>query len=275
MINISENQYCNDKYLYDNHHLLEYLKNMETLDAEKLQKLFSEYVDSTENSINAIAKRLGVQQASLQRYYQKKQQSLSYDVSVKILSMLGYSIQKTASKDTAHEVCFVDAKIVSSGEGAPHPKSEEYLAVPLVGEEEAGYGSIPSNSVDIWVLVYRKHRSAVDRSNLLAVEIGQDQRSMVPTLHPLDIILVDRDDWGKNTGYRPPGNIFLVRKPGKEVGGMVRRVSLSDKRDIISFYSDDSAAYGPDVYHMSQYNNDIRNAIIGRVVWAWTDLSRK
>ena len=43
----------------------------------------------------------------------------------------------------------------------------------------------------------------------------------------------------------------------------------------ITFYSDNAAEYGPEVYHMYQYEHDVRQAIVGRVVWAWADLSRK
>ena len=179
-------------------------------------------------------------------------------------------------RETAREVCFVDTKIVEAGNGAPPPLSENYFAVPLVGEVGAGPGIMPEDKIESWVLVYRNHHSVQRRSNLLAVEVGRHQRSMIPTLHPFDIVLVDRNDFGE-FGYTPPGNIFLVREPGQEGGGMVKRVSMSGKEEksLITFYSDNATEYAPETYPMSHYDFDIKQAIVGRVVWAWADLSRK
>ena len=276
MTKIIEEQDRKDKNLYDNHHIKLYARKMENIDAEKLQELFINYVNETGKSVNSIAKELDIQQASLQRFFHKKQQSVSYDASLKLLTTLGYSVKKD-EREATREVCFVDPKIVPAGSDGKPPIAEDYLAVPLVGEVGAGPGIMPSEEIDGWVLVYREHQSVSRRSNMLAVEVGMNQRSMVPTLHPKDIILVDRDDWGQFSGYQPPGNIFLVREPGQEGGGKVKRVSLSGKGDLatITFYSDNSTEYGPEVFHMSQYDNDLRSAIVGRVVWAWADLSRK
>jgi hypothetical protein len=194
-----------------------------------------------------------------------------------ILSRLGYVISSINQHlDITRDVCFTDTRIVPAGEGHKPPVSENYLAVPLVGEVGAGPGLIDQGSIKSWILVYKQHHSVERRSNLLAVEVGRNQRSMIPTLHPEDIVLVDRNDWGENSRYSPPGNIYLVREPGQEGGGMVKRVSLSSKDDeqIIIFYSDNKE-YTPDLYKISAYNNNIRNAIVGKVVWAWADLSQK
>jgi hypothetical protein len=159
----------------------------------------------------------------------------------------------------------------------PPPESEDYLAVPLVGEVGAGPGILSQEEISSWVLVYRRHRSVLRRRDLLAVEIGRNQRSMIPTLHPLDIVLVDREDFGEQTGFAPPGNIFLVREPGQEGGAMVKRVSLAGRGELatITFYSDNATEYIPETYHLAQYGHDPRQAVVGRVIWAWADLSRK
>ncbi len=177
---------------------------------------------------------------------------------------------------TAGEVCFVNAKIAQPGEGAALPQAEDYLAIPIVGEAGAGPGMIPPDEVESWVLMHRDHHAVVRRSNLVAVRIGKNQRSMAPTLHPGDIALVDRNDWGQN-GFYSPGNIFLVREPGHEGGGKVKRVSLSGRGEncILTFYSDNVTEYEPEPFPLSAYDNDVRNAIVGKVVCAWTDLSRK
>lgn len=177
-------------------------------------------------------------------------------------------------RDTTRDVCWVDAHISPAGEGAPPPRAENYRAVPLVGEAGAGPGMIPQDEIKSWVLVYQHHQSVQFRRNMLAVEIGAGQDSMVPTLHPLDIVMVDRDD------FRPdkPGGIFLVREPGQEGGGKIKRVSAKQKNGEtqLIFYSDNTAEHPPETYILQQdYDGDIRKAIIGRVVWAWSDMTRK
>lgn len=177
-------------------------------------------------------------------------------------------------KDTTKDVCWVDAHVAPAGKGAQPPRAENYRAVPLVGEAGAGGGIIPQDEIKSWVLVYQHHQSVQFRRNLLAVEVGKDQTSMEPTLHPLDIVMVDRDD------FRPdrPGGIFLVREPGQDGGGKIKRVSVLQKNGgtQIIFYSDNAALNPPESYILQHdYDGDIRRAIIGRVVWAWSDMTRK
>lgn len=232
----------------------------------------------TENKIsqNAFARAIGVQQGSLSRFLNEGA-GLNFESALKILDRLGFAISppEDAPEETTREVCFIDAKIVPAGDNMPPPKSEHYVAVPMVDEVGAGPGIIPQGELRSWVLLYKDHPSVMRRSNLLAVEVGRNQMSMTPTLHPGDIVLVDRDDWGKD-GYNPPGNIFLVREPGQDGGGMVKRVSIDGRNEetTVTFYSDNKE-YRPSTYLLNRYDGDIRAAIVGRVVWAWSDLSRK
>jgi len=242
---------------------------------EELRSFLREKDSKDEINQNQLAKAAGVQQASLSKFIRGKQASIDFSTASKLMERLGISLRYPKAPEP-REVCFVDAKIVQAGKGAPPPEAEDYLAVPLVGEAGAGPGIISQEDIESWILVYRKHRSVQRRSNLLAVEIEKGQASMTPTLHPEDIVLVDRDDWGQQSGYTPPGNIYLVREPGQEDGGMVKRVALAGKGDMgtITFYSDNKEG-GPDTHLMSSYDHDLRQAIVGKVVWAWTDLSRK
>lgn len=176
----------------------------------------------------------------------------------------------------AKNVHFVNPKMVNV-EGIEGPVDEDYLAVPLASMPvAAGPGIIPEEKIQSWVLVWRSHESVRHRSNLVAVEIGKDQRSMEPTLHPGDIVLIDRNDFIPKS---PPGNIYLVRFPGGdgEAGLSIKRVQLysKNKQDLISFYSD-NPQYPPDIYDLNvEYDGDIKRAIVGRVVWAWSDMSKK
>ena len=242
-----------------------------------LNNFFSELVgDGKRFKTNVdLARFCGVDPSYTHRLTKGITGKKNLEVFAGVLDKLGASL-RSPGDHAPREVCFVDARIAQAGEGAQPPQSENYLAVPLVGEVGAGPGHIDQDEIVSWVLVYREHRSVNRRSNLLAVEVGKDQRSMIPTLHPGDIVLVDRNDWGYGE-YAPPGNIFLVREPGQDGGGMVKRVATDGKGDLatITFYSDNAAEYGPKVYHMHQYDHDMKQAIVGKVVWAWADLSRK
>lgn len=176
--------------------------------------------------------------------------------------------------ETTRDICWVDAKIVPAGEGQKLPSSEAYFAVPLVGEAGAGPGVMSDDAIKSWVLVYRHQHAVRLKSNLLAVEIGKTSTSMEPLLHPGDIILCDRDD------FKPtkPGGIFLVREPGQHGGAKVKRVATKpvDNDLLITFYSENSADNPPEMFSLrGDYNDTITEAIIGRCVWAWQDITGK
>jgi hypothetical protein len=243
---------------------------------EATKKILDDFLESHKGNARAAADALGVNHVTFWGWVRGTRTPALGQIS-DVFARLGVKVSLPEWPDeTSREVCFVDAKIVPAGEGVPRPEAESYLAVPLVGEAGAGPGIIAQDDIKSWVLVYRGHRSVQRRSNLLAVEVGRGQTSMIPTLHPEDVVLVDRDDWGQQSGYTPPGNIYLVREPGQEGGGMVKRVALAGKGDMetITFYSDNKEV-GPDTHLMSSYDHDLRQAIVGKVVWSWCDLSRK
>lgn len=151
------------------------------------------------------------------------------------------------------------------------------MAVPLAQGSAAGApGLIPEDAVRGWVLALKDQSSIRYRVNLVAVEVGKGQEAMVPTLHPSDIVLVDRDDFRPE----PDGSIFLVREPGQEPEVAIRRVysSRRDGQTLLTFISDnpDKRSYPPSVHSLEgDYQGDLRRAIVGRVVWAWADMTRK
>lgn len=173
------------------------------------------------------------------------------------------------------EIQFTAPKIVQAGEGKP-PESSDYLAVPLAaGAVAAGRGLVPEDAIRGWILVYRHQDSIRFRSNLIAVEVGKGQDSMTPTIFPGDILLVDRSDFDQ--GFKHPGNIFLCREP-RDNEVMVKRVVLQKANGgtNVMFYSDNSIEYPPQVFNLEEhYESDIGRAIIGRVVWSWSDMSRR
>ena len=174
----------------------------------------------------------------------------------------------------AKNVHFVNAKVINAGEGLPTIIPDDYLAVPLCSEAGAGPGIVQYEEFQSWFLVYRNEPSIRLRSNLMAVKIAKGSTSMLPTLAPGDIVLVDR---GENSNPRP-GRMYLVAEPDGST--KVKRVKVDlDKvarQTRITFYSDNVAENPPEMFYLeSDYEDDLNRAILGRVVWAWSDVSER
>lgn len=222
------------------------------------------------HSLNKLVTEAGVEYASVYKWLNSKQKSLNLNTVARILDTLGARIVLPAH-DAAREVCFVDAKLVpAAGGNCPPPDAEDYLAVPVVEEVGAGPGILPLGETKSWFLVY-KHQPAVRyRRDLIAVEIGKHSTSMLPTLSPGDIVLVDRQD----RDVMRPGRMMLVMDP--EGAGKIKRVASEDrKQDFrITYYSDNAADNPPEVYSLREdFGDDWEKCIVGRVVWAWSDVS--
>lgn len=191
----------------------------------------------------------------------------------KILDRLGATVRFPDDReDASREVSFVPVGTASSGQPSPGP--EDYLAVPLCpGPEAASPGYIPEAAVDGWLLVWRHHSPLAGRSNLVAVPVPEGDYSMSPSLHPGDIVLVDRDDRRPDTG-----RLMLVRSPAEDAPLAIRRVSAlrTDSDTELVLYSDNSREYPPTTHLLERdYQGDLDRAIGGSVVWAWNDMSRK
>jgi hypothetical protein len=59
---------------------------------------------------------------------------------------------------------------------------------------------------------------------------------------------------------------------------MIKRVAvkrLDDDLELV-FYSDNSRDFPPMTYRLVRdYDGDLNRAIAGRVIWAWSDMTRK
>ena len=190
-----------------------------------------------------------------------------------ILERLGVQFS-TPDLEAGRDVCFVNARIVPAGEHATPPSSEDYMAAPMVGEVGAGPGFIPEEDIKSWFLVFKNQPAVRYRRNLIAVEIGPHSTSMQPILNPGDIVLVDRDD----RNVKDPGHMMLVLDP-KDGSGKVKRVAVADTEDgdcRITYYSDNAASNPPEVYSLREdFLGDWERCIVGRVVWAWSDVTGK
>lgn len=186
-----------------------------------------------------------------------------------ILEKIGVTLNQRPG-EADREVCFVNAKVVPAGEHVRPPQSEDYIAAPLVGEVGAGPGYVAQEDVESWFLVYKHIPAIRQRKDLIAVEIGDHSTSMSPLLNPKDIVLVDRGD----CLVEKPGHIMLVRDP--DGAGMIKRVALNKNNGglIIQFYSDNAAENPPLMYNLDE-DYTLDKAIVGRVIWAWTDVRGK
>lgn len=222
-------------------------------------------------SMRAAAENLGVKYETFRSWHDGIK-------SPQIKSLAPYAARlglvfNAAPFDASKDVCFVDAKMVSAEDGTPPPQAEDYVAAPLVGEVGAGPGYLPSDEVKSWFLVYKRLEAIRYRKNLIAVEIGKSSTSMQPTLNPGDIVLVDRDD----RDVARPGHMMLVLDP-LDGSGMVKRVSTIQEGDDfqITYYSDNAAKWPPTVYSLKKdFDDDWDKAIVGRVIWAWSDVREK
>lgn len=223
-----------------------------------------------------MADALGIDPSQLNRFMEGER-GLSVESLGRILDGLSARIvlPETLEAEGAREVCFVAPRTTGASRDATPPAAEDYFAVPLASEPvAAGPGRVPEDQIRGWVLVWRHHESIRFRTDLVAVEIGKNELSMTPTLHPGDIVLVDRAERSPD----PAGKIMLVCEPGPEGGCAVKRVSTRhvDGDMELVFYSDNSRDFPPSVYRLNRdYGGELSHAIAGRVVWAWSDMTRK
>lgn len=236
-------------------------------------ELLREYVsDQFHGNISEASRSVGISEQTVYKWL-KGERIPSFSKISPFLEHIGAKItMPDNTREMTKDVCFVDAKTVLAGEYQNPPQVQDYLAVPVVDEVGAGPGIIPQNEFLSWFLVY-KHQAAIRyRSNLIGVQVAKNSTSMMPTLKPMDIVLVDRDDRNINVG----NHMFLVLDP--EGSGKIKRVSIEEKNQDfrIVLYSDNAAENPPEIYSLKEdFLGDWTKVIVGRVIWAWSDISEK
>ncbi len=227
-----------------------------------------------QGNLTEAAKQLNISYHTLYSWLgPKRSRTPSLRVLEPVLEKLGVQFSQPPA-DAGRDVCFVNARIVPAGEQAAPPQAEDYMAAPMVGEVGAGPGYIPEDQIKSWFLVFKNQPAVRYRRNLIAVEIGPHSTSMQPILNPGDIVLVDRDD----RNVKAPGHMMLVLDP-KDGSGKVKRVAVQDCDDgdcRITYYSDNAASNPPEVWSLREdFYGDWDRCIVGRVVWAWSDITEK
>jgi hypothetical protein len=225
-----------------------------------------------------MAEAVGCDKTGLGRLL-KKDDLPKFETLGKLADVLGLKIvAKDQKRETVREVVFANPKMVNVPEGAPTPSPHNYLAVPMVGWSGAGGGV--NDPIDLdgnYLMVLKNHPSVRTRSDLIGVKIAKWETSMSPLMNPGDIIVVDRQDIYDDP--RPPGNIYLVRDPDSPPGVMIKRVifqeSKGDELDLV-FYSENAAKHPPKVHNFGDiFQSNIENALVGRVVVCFSDMTDK
>ncbi len=240
---------------------------------ERAMQMIVAYVDETHGgNVTAAARAMGMNGAAFYRWYRRERTPNGEDLA-RMLDFLGARLLPPEAA-APREVCFVDAKVVEAGEGLSSPKSEDYFAVPLVEEVGAGQGIIPQGEFISWLLVWRWQEAVRYRKDLIAVRLAKDAESMTPVLYPGDIVLVDRGE----RSIPSNGRMWLVLDP-LDGSSKIKRVNvkfLEEAKDARITYYSDNPDYPPEVYSLrGDFLNDWSRIVVGRVVWAWSDVSNK
>jgi hypothetical protein len=220
-----------------------------------------------------MADALGIDPSQLNRFMDGER-GLSVESLGRVLDGLGARVVLPgAESHSVREGGFVAPGPIKSAFDAAPPAAEDYVAVPSVlGAVAAAPGLILPSDIHGWVLVWRHHESVRFRSDLAAVRIEEGELSMAPMLLPGDTVLVDRAE----KSLEPAGRIMLVREP-EGVCSIKRVVARSVDGDTeLVFYSETPREHPPRVYRLNRdYGGEIVEAIGGRVIWAWNDMTRK
>lgn len=144
---------------------------------------------------------------------------------------------------------------------------EDYLAVPLVaGLLGAGHeGAVPWDYIAHLVWVYKPELGRRQWHNLRAIKVATQANSMVPTIRPGDIVIVDPEE-------RPPQQsldkkaIYAVRLDEHGNAAIKRVREIQDMWILLS----DNLDCNPIMIKKA----DVPNLIIGKVIWSWTSWAR-
>lgn len=159
----------------------------------------------------------------------------------------------------------------------PHAESSDvvlaFRAVLLLGE--TGLPPCQQHASPEWLVA----RCSDASENAVALRVGVHDRAMLPSLHPGDIVFIDRTSSAQLTSQ----NIYLVQAPPCEesnvCGLLLRRVSVKKqaKDTQIIFYADNACeGYAPEMYSLSQYpEKSLSAAIKGTVTHVLADMRQR
>ncbi|MEM5789177.1 MAG: S24 family peptidase, partial [Syntrophobacteraceae bacterium] len=144
----------------------------------------------------------------------------------------------------------------------------DYYSAPLVeGKIAAGSGGlVEEDQIKSKVWIYAPELLDRRRHRLTAVQVGEvNGISMLPTIAPGDIVLIDHDDPGGAKRLFKSGKIYAIRTSRTEPDTAIKRVYESGENLVIA---SDNREFAPEV----AWSRNVDELIVGRVVWGWRNL---
>ncbi len=181
------------------------------------------------------------------------------------------TLQSLASAVGVSPQHLISAPTSSSARNSTHEDSgQAYEHLPLVGWAAAGEPRLDAadgtqryafsrSTLQKWC---RGKSPDKDRLCLVRVTKGHHGESMLPTIRPGAVIVVDRGPRGEGLSSVEDGKIYLVRPPGDEGGLAVKRV-FKERRTII--LSSDNRDVRP--FTVDMKGRSLKDVLVGRVVW--------
>ena len=138
---------------------------------------------------------------------------------------------------------------------------KDYLSVPVVegGIAANPAGQISGEAIEFFLWIHRSQIKGLN--NLVAVHLALDADSMEPTLHPGDLVVIDRDD-----RELTPRGLYAVRLPDLESCAVKRVQPVPDQQLVLLLSDNPQYLPQPVPWH--------EQLVIGRVVWSWTNWVR-
>lgn len=127
----------------------------------------------------------------------------------------------------------------------------------------------PDDDADRWLAFQERWLKPYDRP--LCLTVGRDEQSMLPTIQPLDVVLIDQCLERRATPIS--GGIYAVNLAllTGDAGGTLKRIEISDHHLVIIADNPDKIRYQTRAFDLAEL--ELPRVLIGRVVWIGRNLS--
>lgn len=219
-------------------------------------------------SYNKMCREFGIKQATLSKFCTGA--NSGYKFVAEILDKLGVRLLwPDQVSETKRPVIMNAPKETPEGFAI----SNRTRAIPILPiDEVSDFGAMDAVNITDWCLLEGNISTLLNRNNLVAVRLDRDQRHLGHLIRPGDLVVVDRED--KSVNEDRDGNIFLVKDPWD--GFAIKRATLRQQNEnfILLFYSD-SGEFPPSTIDINDLGEDIQQAVVGRIVHARIDMTKK
>ncbi|MHC1788563.1 hypothetical protein [Solidesulfovibrio sp.] len=238
--------------------------------AQEIMRGIQRVVDKF-GSQNSMAAELGIKQLALNRFFRGSNTGYQ-DVCEWLDKLDARLLWPDQVPSNQRAVSFVSPEAPAEAKGCVSP--DAYRAIPLVSLAAASIvGLIPDSKIDGWHLVSQNNPALMTRNNLVCCLVESGRQGMEPVATTGDVAVIDRDDIRVSNEKR--GNIFLIND--KYDGICLRRVRLEvrGRETLIIVYADNDSSPPYSVDASAGLDKEVPKVIIGRVVYLWSDLSKK